>query len=1038
MQISVGSTPDATTMVKGKVQLAGDLGGVGTTSATPLISNNAISNAKLANLTTTSQLKGSSSLSVAAADISLGTNLTISGSILDVNTSSLSGSFLPLTGGTMSGLINQPIAPLNPGDLTNKSYVDGLTTPDATTIVKGKVQLAGDLTGTAAMPTIANLSVSTGKLGDNAVTNLKLANMSFSSQLKGSGSGGPTIADISLGSNLTMTGSTLDVNTSSLSGSFLPLSGGTMSGSINQPIAPTLPNHVTNKSYVDAQIVIGTPDATNLVKGKILLAGDIDPTSTASAPLIKLQGITNPKINPGGASTLKGTNSLTNVDDIILGSGLSLSLGAGPTLTVNSSGLSKAGAAQFGVVEFDASGDLNATAINSGIGVVKPLAITNPKINPGGANTLKGTNALTNVDDIILGSGLSLTFGMSPTLSVDQTVFNKAGASQFGVVEFDASGDLNATAINSGIGVVKPLAITNSKLANLSGMSQLKGSSSASIAATDIILGTGLNIVSNVLNIDTTTLNKAGTTQFGIVEFDSTIGDLTASSANSGIGLVKPFAITNAKLANLSGMSQLKGSSSISTAATDIIIGSGLSMSGNNLFIDVTTIQKAGASQFGVVQFDPALGDLDPTSANSGIGQVKALAISTGKIVNLAVTTAKIADVNVTNPKVNPGGASTLKGTNSLTNVDDIILGSGLSLTAGAGPTLSVNSSALSKAGAAQFGVVQFDATLGDLDPTSANSGIGQVKALAISTGKITNLAVTTAKIADVNVTTAKIADVNVTNPKINPGGASTLKGTNSLTNVDDIILGSGLSLTAGAGPTLSVNSSALSKAGAAQFGVVQFDATLGDLDPTSANSGIGQVKALAISTGKIVNLAVTTAKIADVNVTNPKVNPGGASTLKGTNSLTNVDDIILGSGLSLTAGAGPTLSVGSKTKNSSVVRTLQTSTGAVGFQVSATLPSTVYYSVQISTTIAVGGSSTGTVFLEVAPTNSAVAGDWVVDAQISNNQSFAGLLTLSATQIMCFELVTYVPVGFFVKLRTTSSGTASFLYQRGTEVLGF
>jgi hypothetical protein len=77
-------------------------------------------------------------------------------------------------------------------------------------------------------------------------------------------------------------------------------------------------------------------------------------------------------------------------------------------------------------------------------------------------------------------------------------------------------------------------------------------------------------------------------------------------------------------------------------------------------------------------------------------------------------------------------------------------------------------------------------------------------------------------------------------------------------------------------------------------------------------------------------------------------------------------------------------------------------------------------------------------VFLEVAPTNSAVAGDWVVNAQISNNQSFAGFFTLSSTQVMCFELVTYVPAGFFVKLRTTSSGTASFLYQRGTEVLGF
>jgi hypothetical protein len=134
----------------------------------------------------------------------------------------------------------------------------------------------------------------------------------------------------------------------------------------------------------------------------------------------------------------------------------------------------------------------------------------------------------------------------------------------------------------------------------------------------------------------------------------------------------------------------------------------------------------------------------------------------------------------------------------------------------------------------------------------------------------------------------------------------------------------------------------------------------------------------------------------------------------------------------------GTTLSTtGIKTKNSNVVRTLQTSTGAVGFQISATQPATVYYSIQISTTIGVGGSSTGTVFLEVAPTNSAVAGDWVIDAQISNNQSFAGLLTLTSIQVMSFELSTYVPPGFYVKLRTTTVGTASFVYQRGTEVLG-
>jgi hypothetical protein len=324
-------------------------------------------------------------------------------------------------------------------------------------------------------------------------------------------------------------------------------------------------------------------------------------------------------------------------------------------------------------------------------------------------------------------------------------------------------------------------------------------------------------------------------------------------------------------------------------------------------------------------------------------------------------------------------GTSQLKGSSSASSAaTDITLGTGLSMTAS---TLSVDASLIQKAGNTQFGVVEFDPT-GDLTQIGANSGIGVIK------------------------------NAGVTNIKVSPGANSTLKGTNGVGVVSDIVLGSGLTMPAS---TLSVDITTLQKAGNLQFGVVEFDPT-GDLTQTAANSGIGMVKPLAIDNSKLANLS-------------------GTSQLKGSSSATaTATDITLGSGLTMT---GTILSAGTKTKNSNVVRALTTSTGAAGFQVSSTLPSLVYYSVQVSTTIAVGGSSTGTVFLEVAPTNSAVPGDWVTDAQISNNQSFAGLLTLSSTQVMTFELSTYVPAGFFAKLRTTSSGTASFTYQRGTEVLG-
>ena len=46
-----------------------------------------------------------------------------------------------------------------PSALAVKSYVDSSVTPDATTLIKGKIKLAGDLAGTADLPTVPSLSL---------------------------------------------------------------------------------------------------------------------------------------------------------------------------------------------------------------------------------------------------------------------------------------------------------------------------------------------------------------------------------------------------------------------------------------------------------------------------------------------------------------------------------------------------------------------------------------------------------------------------------------------------------------------------------------------------------------------------------------------------------------------------------------------------------------------------------------------------------------------------------------------------------------
>ena len=121
-----------------------------------------------------------------------------------------SGLYLPISGGLMQGAIVQPLAPASPFDVANKTYVDNAVllngTPDATTTVKGKVKLAGDLSGTADLPVVAPL----------AITNAKLANMSAIKQIKGSNGLSSATIDLSLGAGLDVGGSSLVVDSTTL------------------------------------------------------------------------------------------------------------------------------------------------------------------------------------------------------------------------------------------------------------------------------------------------------------------------------------------------------------------------------------------------------------------------------------------------------------------------------------------------------------------------------------------------------------------------------------------------------------------------------------------------------------------------------------------------------------------------------------------------------------------------------------------------------------------------------------------------------
>ena len=120
-----------------------------------------------------------------------------------------------------------------------------------------------------------------------------------------------------------------------------------------------------------------------------------------------------------------------------------------------------------------------------------------------------------------------------------------------------------------------------------------------------------------------------------------------------------------------------------------------------------------------------------------------------------------------------------------------------------------------------------------------------------------------------------------------------------------------------------------------------------------------------------------------------------------------------------------------------SVTRSITTSTGATGFQVSATRDALVSYSATIVTTSTLGGGAIGTVVLEIAPTNSATASDWVEVGRMANGNVVGLAIAITNTNTQAGQLSCFVPAGYYVKLRSINTlGTPVYTYNSGREVL--
>lgn len=120
-----------------------------------------------------------------------------------------------------------------------------------------------------------------------------------------------------------------------------------------------------------------------------------------------------------------------------------------------------------------------------------------------------------------------------------------------------------------------------------------------------------------------------------------------------------------------------------------------------------------------------------------------------------------------------------------------------------------------------------------------------------------------------------------------------------------------------------------------------------------------------------------------------------------------------------------------------SVSHSLVTTANSTGFQISSTRKSFVIYSIKISTTATIGGSTEGEVYLETAATNSSTPSDWTTVSKISNGQSISLAIALQSVQPLTQQLIGMIPSGYYVRIRSNNvSGTPVYTYITGQEIL--
>ena len=936
-QVATATIADADAVTKGKIKLAGDLGGTADLPTVPGLATkeNIANKSTVTTLGTSDQLFPTQNAVKTYVDTnitSVNSNITTLQGTITANANATTTAIAAVQADVDANETAANTALALKEDAANKStattlgtsdqlfptqnavktYVDAqvasATIADADAVTKGKIQLAGDLSGTAAAPTVPALALKEDIANKSTVTTLGTSDQLFPTQ-----NAVKTYVDTnitSVNSNITTLQGTITANANATTTAIAAVQADVDANETAANTALALKEDAANKSTATT---LGTSDQLFPTQNAVKTYVDTNITSVNSN-ITTLQGTITANAN---ATTTAIAAVQADVDANETAANTALALkenSANKTLdltTVDGTSDIKFPSAKAtkdyvdsqiatGVVDASTTikgkvqlaGDLTGTAA---LPEVAAGAITTAKLADDAVTTIKITDANVTTNKLAPNAVTSAKI-------LDGTIL---------------VGDLADDAVETA--KIKNDAVITAKLAD---------------DAVTTIKITDANVTTAKLAndaVETAKIKNANVTNAKLDKANIPLSGFGAATADVDLGSNKLTNVTDpASAQDAATKNYVDTATSSITTLTDgkIYVGNASNEATQVTPTGDVTITNAGVTAIGTGKVVTAmLADTAVTTA-----KITDANVTTAKLADNAVETAKIKNANVTNAKLDKAniplsgfGAATADvdlGSNKLTNVTDPASAQDAA-TKNYVDTATSSITTLTD-GKIYVGNASNEATqvtpTGDVTITNAGvTAIGTGKVVtamladtAVTTAKITDANVTTAKLANDAVETAKIKNANVTNAKLDKAniplsgfGAATADvdlGSNKLTNVTDpasaqdaatknyvdtatssittltdgkIYVGNASNEATQVTPTGDVT---ITNAGVTAIGTGKVvtamlaDTAVTTAKITDANVTTAKLADNAVETAKIKNAAVTTAKIADANVTYAKI----------------------------------------------------------------------------------------------------------------------------------------------------------------------